>query len=798
MEGSYEVSVSPRRMIFAEVIGMKYGILAAAFLLTSASFASADYVIIVANVGVGKELKTVGGAGMTGMPGMMGGMMGMRGGSPPNMGMMGMMGGSPPNMGVAGMQGGSPPNMGMRGMGPMGPGAGMAGGQMQGSPNAMGVQGGSRPGMMMGMGGMPGGMAGQRGGMMGMGGMPGGMMGQRGGMMMGMGGGMMMGMGGMMGMMGVGATDADDAPDYVIAVVEVKPLMQGSLVKRLDQKGFAAVELPNKRLGKSCQLLKNPSFGEMFVITEGKDKAIPTVKSRFQEMFDKTMKEKPSVTDLRTLADWALEHGLVDRFPAVMDKLVETDKTNPAAVAYLKVKADLDRKAGDDPSVASWRRELLRGYKVMETPHYLLVHNVAKDTAVEITTHAEHLENAFRGFYYWFALKGIALTVPQNRQIVVLTAKEDDFEQLRKVLTPGPVVVDGFFARRENLAVMHSQRQDDPYRALTTFWENWKGKGFQLQDLLNGGSKWSGAPRSVQLQGQQGLVKTMEAQMIALMLKALEQEAELATVSHEASRQLLFASGLLPHNVAVPEWILFGMGSLFETPLQSPWPTTGAPSPYYLPRWRELKAKDSTRGGLEKTSLDTLRKVVTDGYFRTLPREGRGDSEHHLHEAALRKGRTVAWSLTYFLAQQKLDGLRHYFAELSKMPRDIELDDTVLLGCFARAFGCVDANNKINDSELRKLANEWYGYWQNVHFEWETTMRDIRKKIADKMKESQDKAQKENEPNAAQPGPGLFPGMIPGGAPAGGATQPGGPVPPANPQRGGRPNPSAPIPPRQR
>jgi hypothetical protein len=679
-------------------------------------------------------------------------------------------------------------------------GAGMAGGPPMGGAGMQGGMGmqGMRGGMMMGMqGGM--GMQGMRGGMMS------GMQGMRGGMMMGMQGGMMMGMQGMMGMMGVGSTDADDVPEYVIAVVEVRPQQQGLLTKTLEKKGYASVELP-KQLGKSCQLLKKPSFGEMFVITEDKDKPIPTVSARFREKFDRLVKEKPSISELLDQADWTLQHGLVDKLPLVMEKLFEVDKNNPAVVAYVKVKADLDRPAKNDESVVSLRRDLLTRYKLTETAHYLIVHDAANDTAVEIKTHSEHLENSFRGFYYWFALKGIALPVPKNRQIIVLTGKESDFEQLHKILTPGPVVVDGFFARRETLAVMHSQRQDDTYQALSTYWRNWKDKGFQRTELLSGNGKWSGAPPSIKLEGTQGFVKTMEAQMLALMLKALEQEAELATVSHEASRQLLFASGLLPRNVAVPEWLLFGVGSFFETPLQSPWPTIGAPSPYYLPRWRELKSKDPSKGGLEKTSLDTLRKVVTDGYFRTLPPDGKGESTEHLvHEHALRKARTVSWSLTYFLAQQKLDGLRRYFAELSKLPRDIELDDTVLLDCFARAFGCVDANNKVNDNELKKLANEWYGHWQNVHFESEGVMREIRKKIAEKVKETQEQGQKENQGNSGQPGAGLFPNMNPGGAPAGGkpgATPPGlrqqqGGQQQRGPQQGGAAPPGAPAPPAQ-
>jgi hypothetical protein len=316
------------------------------------------------------------------------------------------------------------------------------------------------------------------------------------------------------------------------------------------------------------------------------------------------------------------------------------------------------------------------------------------------------------------------------------------------------------------------------YGALSTYWSTWRDKGYDADTLLN--SKTPGSlpknaiPLSIKAAGTAGLPKIAEAQMLALMLKALQQEAALATVSHEASRQLLFASGLLPHNVAVPEWILFGMGSFFETPLQSPWPTIGAPSPYYLPRWRELRNNSE----LEKTRLQTLRKVVTDGYFRTVPPDNKDETEVHLrHEAALRKARTVSWSLTYFLAQRKLDGLRQYFKELSKMPRDIELDDTVLLGCFSRAFGCVDANNKVNDTLLASLASEWYGYWDTVNFESESIMKEIRETILKKQKEEEEKAEQQRQNTINNGGqPGVIPGgLAPGGLQPGGGNFPRGP-----------------------
>ncbi len=737
--------------MFAEVIGMKRGIMAAALLLTSAGFASADYVILVANVGGGStELKGTSGSGMVGMMGMMG-MGGMRGAA------------------------------GSGGFGPGGPGG--ARGVGPGGPTG---SGGFGPGGPTGSGGFgPGGPGGARS-------PAGAMMGMRGGSS-----GMMMGMMGGNG----GALDADDVPSFVISVVEIKPKSKKNLlehfknVEQFKQKSkpedlqiaeqnkllqFAdQVYLP-ERLGKVCNLLNNPPFLEVFLITEN-GKPIPTVADRFHARFAKTAKEKPSAGDLLDLAGWTLEHGLVDQFPQVMDKLVEIDKSHPAAVAYLQVKAELDRKAGDDPSIEDRRGKLLSGYKTSETPHYLIVHAANDAVTDNVAMHGKYLENAFRSFYYWFALKQTDSkrplpSVPRNRQVVILTDQPKDFERLHEILNSGPMVVDGFFARHENLSVMSSKHQEDSYAALNTYWETWRNKGYHRLDLLNGQRGKTGVPANAQ-----DSLSICTAQTIALMLKALEQEAILATVSHDASRQLLFASGLLPHNVAAPEWILFGMGSFFETPLQAPWPTVAAPAPTICRAGESIK---KTRADWKRRGLATLRKTVTDGYFRTLPPDGKADSEEHrLHEAALRKARTVSWSLTYYLAQQKLDGLRRYFAELSKMPRDLELDDAVLLGCFARAFGCVDSGNKVDDAKLNNLANDWYSYWQRVTFESEPTMKDIRDRIAKKLKEAQEQAQKQSEANNGQgqsgmPGMPGMPGMRPGGPgmPGGsGGFGPGGP-----------------------
>src|SRR5207244_1590368 len=106
-----------------------------------------------------------------------------------------------------------------------------------------------------------------------------------------------------------------------------------------------------------------------------------------------------------------------------------------------------------------------------------------------------------------------------------------------------------FFARRENLAVFSAERLDQSYEALSK----------QSDEL------WKEFDRDKALQGKtpsrSAYDRAVTAQTMSLMLKALEDEAELAAVSHEGTRQILTASGLLPRNLHAPEWAQAGLGS---------------------------------------------------------------------------------------------------------------------------------------------------------------------------------------------------------------------------------------------
>jgi hypothetical protein len=538
--------------------------------------------------------------------------------------------------------------------------------------------------------------------------------------------------------------DDEATPHMIVAVVELENRLPADPVRALAIGQATGRPIEVKHRWGTTKLLKTTDSPLDFVFLK-----LPPVQRRFEDRRGKVFigREKPPTEAVLNLAEWALTHGLLKQFTEVMDRLEQDDKNHAAVKAYAEVKAALARKITKDDAAAAWRARLLEGYQIFKSDHYAILHNSPTNSEIEVKSKKDRLENSFASFFYWFALRGVVLKVPEERQVVLLTRQPEEFHRYQKILASGPVVADGFFAPRENMAVVSTQRLDERFHALEVYSSQWWQNGYDRQVLLQGRGG-AGAPAQITIPD------LCTAQSMALLVRAMENDSEQASITHDASRQLVVASGLLPRGVAAPEWVLFGMGSFFETPLESPWATLASPSNTYLPQFNELLKKKK----LEPTPVATLKKAVTDQYFR---RPTLGQDQ----EVLQKKARTVAWSLTYFLAQKHLDGLQRYLKELARMPRDLELDDEVLLGCFARAFNCVDADKKVDSRKLESLAREWLSYMPLVVLESEEVLQEIRKHFKEMSK----------KPDNANGGTGT--GTPPGGrgGPGGGRGGPGGP-----------------------
>src|SRR5262249_12081226 len=97
--------------------------------------------------------------------------------------------------------------------------------------------------------------------------------------------------------------------------------------------------------------------------------------------------------------------------------------------------------------------------EVEKSDHYALLHKL-KGSKSEAASRLKRLEANYRAFYYWFALQGKVLPVPDQRLIAVLVTQADEYKRHQQIFDTRPTVPDGFLARRDNLAIFSLERTD--------------------------------------------------------------------------------------------------------------------------------------------------------------------------------------------------------------------------------------------------------------------------------------------------------------------------------------------------
>jgi hypothetical protein len=443
---------------------------------------------------------------------------------------------------------------------------------------------------------------------------------------------------------------------------------------------------------------------------------MPTVLQRYEEELKKVNQESSDkVAKLLELADWAMAHGLYKEVPKLVGEIARIDPKHRVVVAFQNVEKAMTREIAQDDAGLKWWREKLGDLEEKKSPHYTLLTDVKMTK--EVQQRLDRLEENYTGFFYWFALRGLELPVPQKRLMAVLLRLTDAFKQKHTEVFDGePLVADGFFARRENLAVFSSDRLDEQFEALKKHVKGeFEKRNWSEEELLAGKGRRANTTAN----------EVPYVQTLALIHTGMRDEAERATVSYEGTRQLIAAVGLLPRSVQAPQWIDFGMASFFETSKEMAfWPGIGTPNLTYL---KNFKLWDGAHG-LERNAAKALKAVVTDELFRAI-------TSSKNKEAATAKARTMTWSLVFFLAKKHSAGLLAYYNQLATMPRDLEFDADTQLLAFARAFGLMDQAkpDQVDQSAVARLASEWYQYTRLVQFEVEEAYQKAKEKYKQKL-----------------------------------------------------------------
>lgn len=638
-----------------------------------------------------------------------------------------------------------------------GAGEGGAGGEGQppgglpggGLPGAGGKGAGAQPGA----GRQPGGL--QPGGMQpGMGPRPGGL--QAGGMKPGMVGPMGMGgMGGLGGEYGGEEAAVDIGSHYILAYIELKS------VRKILQQGSDGPRIMefDHRFGRTGRFPEVPIV-EYGVVTKD------SVGKEFGKKWGKVLTDGKDAKDLYAAASWALAHGLTKSFHDAMTILSKVDAKHFAVVNYQRVQADLKKPLdADDPTSVALLNQLKEEFPhltVSKGGHYGLLTKPSGPQSAAITERrALRFEETFDNFFYWFALQeGVTQpAMPKYRLYAVLIDDRNSFHTAHALWGHPPMVADGFTPRRDNLIIISTKRLDENYsvfeKNVSALWT----KGIAREELISG-DIWKRA------QAKQDMFTFAAFQTLAVMQRAMEDEGERASISHEATRQLLCSTGVLPRLVNVPEWVQSGMASYFDTPHGSLYPGVGLPSWSNLISFKYFRRKDRLGGSPHEAFLRTVSNKFFLDALRTA--DDLKDNVEKEKDNTLKEeqdiARGTAWALVYYLLDTKrLPQLLLFTQELGNLPRDLELDDRTLQACFGRAFNLMDAKDprRLDPVKSRAFAGEWFEYMSQVTLEVpqaELIFTDYRYPPVKRKAAAQT-----NQPGAAPGiiGPGAVPGINP-------------------------------------
>jgi Protein of unknown function (DUF1570) len=449
---------------------------------------------------------------------------------------------------------------------------------------------------------------------------------------------------------------------------------------------------------------------------------LPPFRTRHGEWTQKrlALNKNRSSEAILEAADWLLAKGMLEEFETSMNEWVKNKEGDAptaskalkeALAAYAKVKEQLAKPSEGENTTTFWRQRLQ--YKLDQSPHYSVLYNSPVSGPPEVASRLKVLEEHMKGFYYWFAVKGVALPMPGEKLVCVMVDQPGDFERQRTIVEGEPLVSDGFYADRDNICVFSKERIDPAYKVFSRQVQTiYAQGGYERQGLIDGTARRRGPTLTAS--------EFARYQTMALLDKLLEDEAERAAVSHEGSRQLMVATGLVPRTVVPPHWAQFGTAAFFETPkgpfIDAPvaasiafWPGWGATSWAYVRPFLkyDLAHRDESKPVVYLPPGEILRRVVTDALFHRIV--------NYIDRQNIIDARATAWSLSYYLMRQRLPGMIRYFHELSVLPRDLEVDAKTLLACFVRAFDVANATqDDIDPQKFEQLAKDWLSYMRGV------------------------------------------------------------------------------------
>lgn len=449
--------------------------------------------------------------------------------------------------------------------------------------------------------------------------------------------------------MGGGPTVGAGEVDHTRSVVVVIPLEADFLKQTLDKR-FANDNNPmfNKftvhHYGKKLQVSLFADTTSIQLYSELIDKPLPK-KTRNTEMRDKYAQWLRTKNDPQLLYDamiLALESGYIrepgsprdvagprDALTFAQELLAyAADKKGlpPRVERFVKAWGEMS-KAVTGPAQPSgdgdqWKFTL-SATEVRTEGHYSVIYWDKETPESEVARRTAQLNDNFTAFYMWHATRGVVLPVPTKPLVAVLAKQGQAVHGLRHALDGLPIQSDAFFAPDHDILVLSPERMDNIGQTFLGQTHRLFVKGLNRDPIL------AGTIPALDHTGLKGSkpYDVARASTMALVEKLVVDEAEIAAVSREGTRQLLFAAGKLPKHVTLPNWLTNGAVNFLARPRGPAYVTVGEKdvpfmhvafttgygvANYVLHRtFRDLDA----HGELNADRARLLENVLADAYF---------------------------------------------------------------------------------------------------------------------------------------------------------------------------------------
>lgn len=296
------------------------------------------------------------------------------------------------------------------------------------------------------------------------------------------------------------------------------------------------------------------------------------------------------------------------------------------------ITSESDEKPFEPVTAGTMKRRLLDelpdGFRVYQTPHYLVAYNTSRDYAKWTSSMLERLHKAFTN--YW-SRRGFDLQEPEFPLVVMVYSNAASYlAASRDELGEGAASVVGYYSLQTNRIRMYDLTGADQIRSQNR-------RRTSLKEI-----------------------NQMLASPAAMPL--------VATVVHEATHQVTFNCGLQARYADLPLWLLEGMAVYFEAP--------------------DLSSKRGWQGigNVNYPRLQLFRKNLA-GWQAGSITSLLVDSKRFRNTRTAASAYADAWALNYYLITYRPDEYASYLQAMAKKKPLIENTPEERLNEFREHFG---------------------------------------------------------------------------------------------------------------